>query len=158
MYLRGLLFVGVALMAACDSVDNAESDAPTLCLNRFQACVNPVLNAAVASGGGCASSSCHGIGGSGGNFRIENPATFSSFLSAVGMTTPGSPGSSRLLTHPTTGTGHTGGTYSRFEDTNDTCYQDVAAWISTVVSDPNDVVCGSGAPACFTVDPANSCQ
>ena len=148
----------LAIVSACNEVQNepqAQTASQSLCISNFEACVNPIFDAALNGGVGqitCSASGCHDqAAGSGGAFKIfanAQPGSsemMANFFAAKSFSNLDDPAQSKLLLEPLQGvfsiTGtHTGGDI--FPDTADQCYQAIFDWISTRVDDLNSSNCG----------------
>ncbi|MEM7304087.1 MAG: hypothetical protein AAF372_01010 [Pseudomonadota bacterium] len=111
------------------------------CQNIYDLCINPILRGPIgASNTSCASSSCHGSGGSGGAFVLFNTVTpvdlAFNFNSAKAFINPSSISQSKLLAEPLVGDSgvasvgsHGGG--DNFSSSTNACYQEILAWAGT---------------------------
>ncbi len=182
----GLLILWLApaaLLCACGggALDNApavSNPAGTggrrLSFTYFQKCVNPVLQARIASAGGtnsCASSGCHDtVAGTGGALRVvagapavTDPALsadavrasdmYKNYYSSQGVTVIGSPSQSRLVNKPlVNGVLHGGGLI--FDNGNDPNVKALRYWISRPVPEGQDEFSSTAATMFTPADPA----
>ena len=143
----GLLFAILLLLHGCggDSgdvdVEPATATVADPCQNIYDLCINPILKGPIgASNTSCASSSCHGSGGSGGAFVLFETVTpvdlAFNFNSAKAFLNPSSISQSKLLAEPLVGDSgvasvgsHGGG--DNFDSTTNACYQEILAWANT---------------------------
>ncbi|MEM8844799.1 MAG: hypothetical protein AAGB35_07115 [Pseudomonadota bacterium] len=142
-----LIIATLTLLQGCGgdtgSVD-VEVDTSTVadpCQNIYDLCINPILRGPIgASNTSCASSSCHGAGGSGGAFVLFNSSTpvdlAFNFNSAKAFINPASVTQSKLLAEPLVGDSgvasvgpHGGG--DNFNSNTNTCYQEILVWAGT---------------------------
>lgn len=160
---RLIALAAAALLAACGGGGNPLGNAPDienppgalgqkLSFAYFQACINPIFEKQLLSGGSvnrCASGGCHdNVAGTGGALRlVQTPASvdvldpantpdvirasdiYKNFYTAQGAVVIGAPTQSRLFTKPLVlGTLHGGGQI--FADTNDANAKQIAYWLT----------------------------
>ena len=143
----GLLFAILVLLHGCGGdtgdvdVEPATAAVADPCQNIYDLCNNPILRGPIgASNTSCASSSCHGSGGTGGAFVLFNtvsPVDLAfNFNSAKAFINPTSISQSKLLAEPLVGDSgvasvgsHGGG--DNFSSTTNACYQEILAWAGT---------------------------
>lgn len=154
------LFSFVLLLSSCKDVALEEvSSGETLCLDYYQACINPILTKPIiVTGTGvektCSAEGCHNVDvGSGGALKLYRRALAGSaemtanYISAKAFTNIKDPAISKLLLEPLAGSysivgSHAGGDI--FLDPSDRNYQEIYYWISNPVE--------TGTAACPTLD------